>query len=110
MLMLMDCVQLMRPSYWKGRQSEFAGRWTPKKCRSKKSVPSLKVKIARKSFYNPCKMISEDDYFKYSWRTIMKKSLSRPFVLFAHEPIVQLLGIYMAYLYGSLYCRAFYFP
>jgi multidrug resistance protein len=38
-----------------------------------------------------------------SWRTIMKKSLSRPFVLFAHEPIVQLLGIYMAYLYGSLY-------
>jgi multidrug resistance protein len=38
-----------------------------------------------------------------SWRTIMKKSLSRPFALFAHEPIVQLLGIYMAYLYGSLY-------
>jgi hypothetical protein len=38
-----------------------------------------------------------------SWRTIMKKSLSRPFVLFAYEPIVQLLGIYMAYLYGIFY-------
>ncbi|KAG2341344.1 MFS polyamine transporter [Suillus weaverae] len=38
-----------------------------------------------------------------SWRIIMAKSLSRPFALFAHEPIVQLLGIYMAYLYGILY-------
>ncbi|KAG2123908.1 MFS polyamine transporter [Suillus cothurnatus] len=38
-----------------------------------------------------------------SWQTIMKKSLSRPFVLFAYEPIVQLLGIYMAYLYGIFY-------
>ncbi|KAG2753484.1 MFS general substrate transporter [Suillus brevipes Sb2] len=37
------------------------------------------------------------------WRSIMAKSLRRPFVLFAHEPIVQLLGIYMAYLYGLLY-------
>ncbi|KAG2110960.1 MFS polyamine transporter [Suillus discolor] len=38
-----------------------------------------------------------------SWQAIMAKSLSRPFVLFAHEPIVQLLGVYMAYLYGTLY-------
>ncbi|KAG2135087.1 MFS polyamine transporter [Suillus clintonianus] len=38
-----------------------------------------------------------------SWQTIMAKSLSRPFALFAHEPIVQLLGVYMAYLYGLLY-------
>ncbi|KAG2157948.1 MFS polyamine transporter [Suillus bovinus] len=38
-----------------------------------------------------------------SWRTVMTKSLGRPFVLFAHEPIVQLLGVYMAYLYGLLY-------
>ncbi|KAG1831984.1 MFS polyamine transporter [Suillus subalutaceus] len=38
-----------------------------------------------------------------SWRTIMTKSLIRPFALFAHEPIVQLLGVYMAYLYGIFY-------
>ncbi|KAG2049912.1 hypothetical protein BDR06DRAFT_1023546 [Suillus hirtellus] len=41
-----------------------------------------------------------------SWQTIMTKSLSRPFVLFVHEPIVQLLGIYMAYLYGLLYRKS----
>ncbi|KAG2148766.1 MFS polyamine transporter [Suillus clintonianus] len=38
-----------------------------------------------------------------SWRTFMAQSLGRPFALFAHEPIVQLLGVYMAYLYGLLY-------
>ncbi|KIJ60513.1 hypothetical protein HYDPIDRAFT_177370 [Hydnomerulius pinastri MD-312] len=38
-----------------------------------------------------------------SWQTIMAKSLVRPFALFAREPIVQVLGIYMAYLYGTLY-------
>ncbi|OJA21347.1 hypothetical protein AZE42_12763 [Rhizopogon vesiculosus] len=38
-----------------------------------------------------------------SWQAIMTKSLKRPFVLFACEPIVQLLGVYMAYLYGILY-------
>ncbi|KAG1852442.1 MFS polyamine transporter [Suillus subalutaceus] len=37
------------------------------------------------------------------WRTIMAKSLSRPFALFVREPIVQLLGVYMAYQYGLLY-------
>ncbi|KAG2338816.1 MFS polyamine transporter [Suillus weaverae] len=46
-----------------------------------------------------CTVFSQDR----SWQTIMAKSLSRPFALFAHEPIVQLLGIYMAYLYGLLY-------
>lgn len=46
-----------------------------------------------------CTVFSQDR----SWQTIMAKSLSRPFALFAHEPIIQLLGIYMAYLYGLLY-------
>lgn len=46
-----------------------------------------------------CTVFSQDR----SWQTIMAKSLSRPVALFAHEPIVQLLGIYMAYLYGLLY-------
>ncbi|KAG1724529.1 MFS polyamine transporter [Suillus lakei] len=38
-----------------------------------------------------------------SWRNIMTTALSRPFALFVHEPIVQFLGVYMAYLYGILY-------
>jgi hypothetical protein len=53
-------------------------------------------------------MIFGDDDL-YSWRTLITKSLSRPFALFVHEPIVQLLGVYMAYLYGTLYRKAFYF-
>ncbi|KAG2150965.1 MFS polyamine transporter [Suillus clintonianus] len=38
-----------------------------------------------------------------SRRTIMTTALSRPFALFVREPIVQLLGVYMAYLYGTIY-------
>ncbi|EIW85582.1 MFS polyamine transporter [Coniophora puteana RWD-64-598 SS2] len=38
-----------------------------------------------------------------SWKSIFKQSMFRPFVLFWYEPIVQALGIYMAYLYGILY-------
>ena len=33
----------------------------------------------------------------------MVKALVRPFALFVREPIVQLLGIYMAFIYGTLY-------
>ncbi|KAG1746143.1 MFS polyamine transporter [Suillus lakei] len=46
-------------------------------------------------------MAFQDDVL--SWRTIMAAALSRPFALFVHEPIVQLLGVYMAYLYGTTY-------
>ncbi|KAI0782991.1 MFS polyamine transporter [Abortiporus biennis] len=38
-----------------------------------------------------------------TWKHIMSKSLIRPFVLFAQEPIIQLFGIYMAFVYGSNY-------
>ncbi|KAH9942895.1 MFS polyamine transporter [Amylocystis lapponica] len=37
------------------------------------------------------------------WSQIMKKALVRPFVLFFHEPIIQLLGVYMAFVYGTMY-------
>ena len=33
----------------------------------------------------------------------MIKSLVRPFTLFAQEPIIQLLGVYTAYLYGTIF-------
>jgi hypothetical protein len=40
----------------------------------------------------------------YSWKTIISRALVRPFRLFITEPIVQLLGLYMAFVYGVLYC------
>ncbi|KAG1727551.1 MFS polyamine transporter [Suillus paluster] len=44
-----------------------------------------------------------------SWQTIMGKALVRPFALFFREPIVQILGVYMAYLYGTHYRKSFLF-
>ena len=38
-----------------------------------------------------------------SWKVIFSKALVRPFKLFIFEPIVQLLGVYMAFVYGLLY-------
>ncbi|KAG1744079.1 uncharacterized protein EDB91DRAFT_1273568 [Suillus paluster] len=49
-----------------------------------------------------CQMLS-DDSDSYSWKTIMSNALKHPFQLFFHEPIIVLLSIYMAYLYGILY-------
>lgn len=37
------------------------------------------------------------------WQQIVTKALVRPFKLFFSEPIVQLLGVYMAFVYGLLY-------
>ena len=33
----------------------------------------------------------------------MVHSLIRPFVLFAQEPIIQLFGVYLAFVYGTIY-------
>ncbi|KAJ8081862.1 hypothetical protein PM082_007708 [Marasmius tenuissimus] len=38
-----------------------------------------------------------------SLRSVIKKALTRPFVLFAQEPILQLFGLYMAFVYGTFY-------
>jgi hypothetical protein len=38
-----------------------------------------------------------------SWKKIVSKALIRPFALFCQEPIVPLLGLYMAFIYGLLY-------
>ena len=42
-------------------------------------------------------------YISNSWKAILIKALVRPFKLFICEPIVQLLGVYMAFVYGLLY-------
>ncbi|KAF8964568.1 MFS polyamine transporter [Flammula alnicola] len=38
-----------------------------------------------------------------SWQHIFRKALTRPFLLFCQEAIVQILGIYMAFVYGNFY-------
>ena len=49
-------------------------------------------------------MISHIDiYPKSRWKTILTKALTRLFQLFAHEPIIQILGLYMAFLYAPLF-------
>lgn len=37
------------------------------------------------------------------WQQIFSKALFRPFTLFFREPIIQLLAVYMAYIYGVMY-------
>ncbi|KLO07248.1 MFS polyamine transporter [Schizopora paradoxa] len=37
------------------------------------------------------------------WSHLFAKSIIRPFALFICEPIIQLLGIYMAFIYGTIY-------
>ncbi|KAF9443637.1 MFS polyamine transporter [Macrolepiota fuliginosa MF-IS2] len=37
------------------------------------------------------------------WKDVFRKALIRPFALFAYEPIVQILSLYMALIYGIFY-------
>ncbi|KAM5530087.1 hypothetical protein V8D89_016247 [Ganoderma adspersum] len=37
------------------------------------------------------------------WRNLVVNALTRPFMLFVREPIIQLLGCYIAFIYGTLY-------
>ncbi|KAJ3711263.1 MFS polyamine transporter [Lentinula guzmanii] len=38
-----------------------------------------------------------------NWKYIVRTALIRPFVMFFREPILQLLGVYMAFIYGIFY-------
>ncbi|KAG2060985.1 MFS general substrate transporter [Suillus hirtellus] len=61
------------------------------------------VLLERKAEWIRRLMDAEKAPYREICTAIMAKSLSHPFVLFAHELIMQLLGVYMAYLYGTLY-------
>ncbi|KIP04994.1 hypothetical protein PHLGIDRAFT_108834 [Phlebiopsis gigantea 11061_1 CR5-6] len=45
-----------------------------------------------------------------SFKDFVIRSLCRPFVLFAQEPIIQLFGIYLAFIYGTVYLVLTTFP
>jgi hypothetical protein len=44
-----------------------------------------------------------DNCLSCSWKRVFANALTRPFVMFAREPIIQLLGVYMAFIYGTMY-------
>ncbi|CCM02926.1 uncharacterized protein FIBRA_05040 [Fibroporia radiculosa] len=49
------------------------------------------------------KVVTVFDSADRHWKHIFAKSLLRPFQLFFREPIIQLFGVYMAFVYGTLY-------
>jgi len=51
------------------------------------------------TFYSLCEVYS---WFN-RWQHIFRKALTRPFQLFGQESIVQILGIYLAFVYGVFY-------
>ena len=61
---------------------------------------------------NPQPLIirSKFDNADRSIQHIFAKALMRPFKLWYCEPIVQLLGIYMAFVYGLMYCEYLILP
>ncbi|EJC99411.1 MFS polyamine transporter [Fomitiporia mediterranea MF3/22] len=38
-----------------------------------------------------------------TWQHVFKKAIIRPFALFVREPIIQLMGLYMTFVYGLIY-------
>ncbi|TCD61996.1 hypothetical protein EIP91_007636 [Steccherinum ochraceum] len=54
-----------------------------------------------KSQYRDVRTVFDGEHRK--WQNILRKSLIRPLRFFIYEPIIQLLGLYMAFVYGLMY-------
>lgn len=50
------------------------------------------------------------DFLISSWKVLVSRALTRPFQIFFKETIIQVFGIYMAFIYGLLYRTFSYFP
>lgn len=68
-----------------------------------------KAEKLRKETGNPA-LHTEFEHPERSLGNTMKRSLVRPFILLGTQPIVQVLAIYMAYLYGLMYLVLSTFP
>ena len=68
-----------------------------------------KVRRLRKDTGNTA-LHTEFEHPERTFTNTMKRSLIRPFKLLGTQPIVQALGIYMAYLYGLMYLLLSTFP
>lgn len=70
------------------------------KARAKKLLKEMGAEKAR---VVTVKTVYEHAQGEHSWQEFLLRSLVRPFALFVQEPIIQLFGAYMAFVYGNLY-------
>ena len=63
----------------------------------------VKVRKLREGTGNP-DLRTEFDVADRSLKNTLRRALVRPFILLGTQPIIQILALYMAYLYG-LYCK-----
>jgi hypothetical protein len=71
-------------------------------------APGVPIRISMETTDRQCVdhiFILSHAYVSGSWGAMFNKGLIRPFGMLIHEPIVQLLGLYMAYVYGLLYSK-----
>jgi len=69
-------------------------------------APGVPIRISMETTDRQCVVhifILFHAYDSGSWGAMFSKGLIRPFRMFIYEPIIQLLGLYMAYVYGLLY-------
>lgn len=91
--------------YLNARQPKSRKRWTLRKDRHGRYALFSKSKAVESEL--PPKPLSTPLMpIHRSWSQTFSKTLTRPFALFAREPIAQLLGLYIALVYGIFY-RAF---
>lgn len=69
--------------------------------RKAEKIHKTMVQDAEKGQHRHIRTVFQSD--DRHWKRIFAKSLIRPFALFSCEPILQLLGVYMAFIYGLLY-------
>lgn len=103
-----DCVsfdwstQRMLPCFWRGKPRRYLRPWMQRKatlgpseqCSRRRTKGKVRLLSAAPSLTTPL-----------SWQIIMSAAMVRPFVMFWEEPILQIFGIYFAFLYGMIYCE-----
>ena len=91
--------------YCRVKRIAFVGPWTMSTVQSARFRRYLIVLIDSKFKFlwpksSPCSSV-------YSWKILIRTALVRPFALFFYEPIIQILGAYMAFIYGLFYSTLF---
>ena len=79
-----------------------------RKAMDEEKAPGVPIRISMETTDRQCvdpMLILSHAYVSGSWGAMFNKGLIRPFRMFIYEPIVQLLGLYMAFVYGLLYSK-----
>lgn len=77
-----------------------------RKAMDEEKAPGVPLRISMETTDRQCVdhiFILSHAHISGSLGAMFSKGLIRPFRMFIYEPIVQLLGLYMAYVYGLLY-------